>query len=222
MYIELREKFNKTLSSLSYSYQFTDITAFIFMFWGLSSIVIYLILGDSTYINSKSILLMILLAALFFISLKKSNYSNSAHILILSWFIILYLCVRFFALLTFPDYTIEFLIEDNLTKDEIAAGLVYIFFGCMALLVGIFAASYFLAYQKKMRLLMLIFFQYGQLHFIGSSLILRRIMFGFILASQFSVPRSNGETGWHGLALFLILTLLSYLQLYGHQLNGGM
>lgn len=136
------------LAPFNKNFSFSKITAWLFIIWAVISVSIFLLLGESDFINIKSLLLMVLLSLIFFVAIIKSNEANSAHIIILSWFVLMYFCIRLFALLLFPPSILEFLSSDPLNGDEVFKGLNFIFFGCIAMLFGIFFASHIIKTTK--------------------------------------------------------------------------
>lgn len=123
------------------SFEFTYITAVTLVAHAVLSGVGYLILGQSPYINATSLLLILLLDFVLYWALKKSAPGNTAHILLLSWFVIVFFCVRLSALLLVPPAMLDFLISEEFTAEEISHGLLFIVAGTIALLLGIFSSD---------------------------------------------------------------------------------
>jgi hypothetical protein len=134
----------KIINILNLPIDFSRLTAFIFLFHGLVFAVGYLVLGASPYINGESVILVITLDLVFCAAVLTSSYRSSAHVLVLSWFMIVFSLVRLTALLLLPPRTLEFLTPDGLDSGEILKGLVLYLTGAIAILLGIYAADRFL------------------------------------------------------------------------------
>ncbi|NDH68723.1 MAG: hypothetical protein EBY22_12630, partial [Gammaproteobacteria bacterium] len=134
-------KLSRALKWFNYPLEFTDLTALVFAAHALVSVVGFLVLGASEYINGTSLVLMVVLDMAFCVALKIRKTNNASHILILSWFVIMYFCVRLTAFLFFHPETLEFLVPSGLNSEEISSGLLYIVGGTIALLVGIFTGG---------------------------------------------------------------------------------
>lgn len=120
---------------------FSRLTAGIFLFHGLLFLAGYLVLGISPYISSGAVFLVILLDVAFCAALLNSSDRSAAHILVLSWFLIIFSLVRLIALLLLPPQTLEFLTPDGLNSEEIFNGLLLYVSGSIAILFGIYAAD---------------------------------------------------------------------------------
>jgi hypothetical protein len=134
-------KLSRALKYLTYPFEFSDITALVFAAHALVSVLGFLVLGASQYINGTSLVLMVVLDMAFCVALKIRKANNAAHIQILAWFVIMYFCVRLMALLFFPPETLEFLVPGGLNSEEISSGLLFVVSGTIALLLGIFAGG---------------------------------------------------------------------------------
>lgn len=136
-------KLSRALKYVTYPFEFTDLTALIFAAHALVSVVGFLVLDASPYINGTSLVLIVVLDMAFCVALKIRKTNNAAHILLLAWFVIMYFCVRLTAFLFFHPDTLEFLVPGGLNSEEISSGLLFIVGGTIALLVGIFTGSLF-------------------------------------------------------------------------------
>jgi hypothetical protein len=120
--------------------EFTRLTGILFLFHALGCMIIFATLGPSPYINSTSLALTILMDVAFFYSLRMSTEKNAAHLIILSWYILLFFNIRIIALLIFPPESLEFpagLKGAHLDGEEIADGLMFLVGGLVAVLSAI-------------------------------------------------------------------------------------
>ncbi len=139
-------KQSKFLRAFFHPIELTSLTGLLFLFHALGCLVIFAILGSSPYINSTSLLLTILMDVAFFLSLRMSTEKSAAHLLIISWYVLLFFSIRIFALLVFPPEAIEFPASAkgaHLGDQEIADGLTFVVGGFVAVLSAIYCVGRF-------------------------------------------------------------------------------
>jgi hypothetical protein len=126
--------------------EFTNLTGLLFLVHALGCVITFAILGASPYINATSVGLAVLMDIAFFLSLRRSTEKVAAHLLIFSWYVLLFFNIRIAALLVFPPEALEFpagVRGGYLANEEISAGLVFVVAGVVAVLSGISYAGRF-------------------------------------------------------------------------------
>lgn len=94
------------------------------------------LLGPWELMSFGGALLTIALDLVLVIGLRLANEKTAAHVLVLSWFVILFFLPRLAAFLLFPAQTVTFVGIDAFTSSEVTAGLLFLVGGTVALLVG--------------------------------------------------------------------------------------
>ncbi|MBO6675217.1 MAG: hypothetical protein JJ908_00230 [Rhizobiales bacterium] len=116
-------------------------TAIFLLMYCLVFLSFFFILGESILINGASVVYVVSLAAVLGAALWFTTPEMAAHVLVLSWFQLIFFFPRLFFYLAFPPEGIAFVQLAPLTANEVQNGLNFLLWGTVALIFGFWAGS---------------------------------------------------------------------------------
>lgn len=123
--------------------EFRYLTISILLIHAILCLVNYLYLGPNYLVNGFGITLICAIDLTIALTLFAASEKNIAHIMMITWYVLLYYCVRFVVFLFFPFATIDFLTIDHFNDSDISVGLLYIEMGLISIFAGIFLSAKF-------------------------------------------------------------------------------
>jgi hypothetical protein len=138
---KIRKNNMKILKLINHPIEFRYITISILLIHAFFCVVNYSILGPNYLINGFGMALICAIDFTIVVALYFASEKNIAHIMMVTWYMLLYYCIRFAAFLFFPFGTIDFLTSDHLNDSDVTVGLFYIEASLIAIFSGIFLGT---------------------------------------------------------------------------------